>query len=98
MSLVYWSRINTFHTAGPGGLVGFAVEEDFVIVNKGLYDESTGLLRLSRVSRAFVCACCSVGGVALAYGCETGVYEANNRVREGVPTCLRAVLAMARPL
>lgn len=59
--------MSTFHTGGPGGFDGFIVEPvDLGRVDEEVFDTSIGLFKLSRVSNACVCACCSVGGVALA--------------------------------
>lgn len=65
---MYWSRTSTFQTGGPGGLDGLMVGvADLVILERAVEDASVGLLRFSRVSKALVCACCRVGGVAFAY-------------------------------
>lgn len=58
--------MRTFQTGGPGGTSGFVEDVVFARLDRDAEALSPGLLRFNNVSKAFVCACCRVGGGACA--------------------------------
>ena len=62
-----WSSTRIFHTGGPVAAGPLLIDGAFVATADTLEEGSMELLRLRSVSRAFVCACCSVGGAAVAW-------------------------------
>ncbi len=89
MSFVPWSSTRIFQTGGP--VAGGTLRPDAVFpkVKTVEVEGSTGVLRLSMASSAFVCACCTVTGeVACGENLVIGILEGKVYTKTDLFECM----------